>query len=76
VAIAAAARAEQVGASREARGVAGQRHRCDVHVDVAREHTTADWVRTIRHGVKRDGRPVMIMRSEEYDASSKMTPPR
>ena len=29
-------------------------------------YTTADWVRTIRHGVKRDGRPVMIMPSEEY----------
>ena len=26
-----------------------------------------DWVRTIRHGVKRDGRPVMIMPSEEYN---------
>ena len=26
-----------------------------------------DWVRTIRHGVKRDGRPLMIMPSEEYN---------
>jgi len=26
-----------------------------------------DWVRTIRHGVKPDGRPVMVMPSEEYN---------
>jgi cytochrome c553 len=26
-----------------------------------------DWVRTIRHGVKPDGRPVLIMPSEEYN---------
>ena len=26
-----------------------------------------DWVRTIRHGVKPDGRPVMIMPSEDYN---------
>lgn len=29
-------------------------------------YTTADWVRTIRHGVKPNGRPVMIMPSEDY----------
>ncbi|UUZ50087.1 hypothetical protein LP420_08770 [Massilia sp. B-10] len=26
-----------------------------------------DWVRTLRHGVKPDGRPVMIMPSEDYN---------
>jgi cytochrome c553 len=26
-----------------------------------------DWVRTLRHGIKPDGRPVMIMPSEEYN---------
>jgi len=30
-------------------------------------YTAVDWVRTIRHGVKPDGRPVMIMPSEEYN---------
>ena len=30
-------------------------------------YTAADWVRTIRHGVKHDGRPAMIMPSEEYN---------
>ena len=30
-------------------------------------YTPVDWVRTIRHGVKPDGRPVMIMPSEEYN---------
>lgn len=29
-------------------------------------YTPVDWVRTIRHGVKRDRRPVMIMPSEDY----------
>jgi mono/diheme cytochrome c family protein len=29
-------------------------------------YTPADWVRTIRHGIKPDGRPVLIMPSEEY----------
>ncbi|MEO8309717.1 MAG: cytochrome c [Caldimonas sp.] len=33
---------------------------------VAAAYTPADWVRTVRHGVKPDGRPVMIMPSEEY----------
>ena len=27
----------------------------------------ADWVRTIRHGVKPNGRPVMVMPSEDYN---------
>lgn len=30
-------------------------------------YKTADWVRTLRHGVKPDGRPVMIMPSEDYN---------
>ena len=30
-------------------------------------YAPVDWVRTIRHGVKPDGRPVMIMPSEEYN---------
>ncbi|MEO7851918.1 MAG: cytochrome c [Rubrivivax sp.] len=30
-------------------------------------YAAADWVRTIRHGVKPDGRPVMIMPSEDYN---------
>ncbi|MEO8835295.1 MAG: cytochrome c [Caldimonas sp.] len=34
---------------------------------VAARYTPADWVRTIRHGVKPDGRPLMIMPSEEYN---------
>ncbi|WP_426100531.1 c-type cytochrome [Massilia sp. TSP1-1-2] len=29
-----------------------------------------DWVRTLRHGVKPDGRPVMIMPSEDYNRLS------
>ena len=29
-------------------------------------YTNVDWVRTLRHGVKPDGRPVMIMPSEEF----------
>lgn len=29
-------------------------------------YTPTDWVRTLRHGVKADGRPLMIMPSEEY----------
>ena len=32
---------------------------------VVAAYTPADWVRTVRHGVKPDGRPVMIMPSEE-----------
>jgi mono/diheme cytochrome c family protein len=34
---------------------------------VAAAYTAVDWVRTIRHGVKPDGRPVMVMPSEEYN---------
>ena len=30
-------------------------------------YTPVDWVRTIRHGVKPNGQPVMIMPSEEYN---------
>ncbi len=29
-------------------------------------YTPADWVRTIRHGVKPDGRPVMVMPSDDF----------
>ena len=31
------------------------------------KYTPADWERTLRHGVKPDGRPVMIMPSEDYN---------
>lgn len=31
---------------------------------------SADWVRTLRHGVKPDGRPVMVMPSEDYNRLS------
>ena len=34
---------------------------------VVAAYTPADWVRTVRHGVKPDGRPVMIMPSEDYN---------
>ena len=34
---------------------------------VVARYTPSDWVRTIRHGVKPDGRPVMIMPSEDYN---------
>ncbi len=30
-------------------------------------YTDLDWTRTIRHGIKPDGRPVMIMPSEDYN---------
>jgi mono/diheme cytochrome c family protein len=33
---------------------------------VVAAYTPVDWVRTIRHGVKPDGRPVFIMPSEDY----------
>jgi mono/diheme cytochrome c family protein len=33
---------------------------------VTRTYGVADWVRTIRHGVKPNGQPVMIMPSEDY----------
>jgi mono/diheme cytochrome c family protein len=31
------------------------------------KYQPVDWVRTLRHGVKPDGRPVMIMPSEDYN---------
>jgi mono/diheme cytochrome c family protein len=31
------------------------------------KYTEADWVRTIRHGVKPSGKPVLIMPSEDYN---------
>ena len=34
---------------------------------VTARYQPEDWVRTIRHGVKPDGRPVMIMPSEDYN---------
>jgi len=33
---------------------------------VTKNYTGVDWVRTIRHGVKPDGRPVFIMPSDEF----------
>jgi mono/diheme cytochrome c family protein len=34
---------------------------------VTARYRMEDWVRTVRHGVKPDGRPVMIMPSEDYN---------
>ncbi len=34
---------------------------------VTAQYAVTDWVRTIRHGVKPDGRPAMIMPSEDYN---------
>jgi mono/diheme cytochrome c family protein len=34
---------------------------------VVAKYTEADWVRTIRHGVKPDKRPIFIMPSEDYN---------
>jgi mono/diheme cytochrome c family protein len=34
---------------------------------VTRGYRPEDWVRTIRHGVKPDGRPLMVMPSEDYN---------
>jgi mono/diheme cytochrome c family protein len=34
---------------------------------VTAKYQPADWERTIRHGVKPDGRPIMIMPSEDYN---------
>lgn len=34
---------------------------------VTAAYTIEDWVRTVRHGVKPDGRPVFIMPSEDYN---------
>ena len=33
---------------------------------IATAYTPLDWTRTIRHGVKPNGRPVMVMPSEDY----------
>jgi cytochrome c553 len=33
---------------------------------VVARYATADWVRTIRHGVKPDGRPLIVMPSDDY----------
>ena len=35
--------------------------------NVVGRYTAADWDRTIRHGVKPDGRPAIIMPSEDYN---------
>jgi len=37
---------------------------------IGASYTDADYVRTIRHGVKRDGRPALFMPSEAYAAMS------
>ncbi|MFZ6647783.1 c-type cytochrome [Undibacterium sp. TJN25] len=37
---------------------------------VTRNYQPADWARTIRHGVRPDGRPLMIMPSEDYNRMS------
>jgi mono/diheme cytochrome c family protein len=34
---------------------------------VVADYKTVDWVRTIRHGVKPDGRPIRVMPSEDYN---------
>jgi mono/diheme cytochrome c family protein len=34
---------------------------------VVRDYSVEDWVRTLRHGVKPDGRPLFIMPSEDYN---------
>lgn len=34
---------------------------------VTRNYRAVDWVRTVRHGVKPDGTPVLIMPSEDYN---------
>jgi mono/diheme cytochrome c family protein len=33
---------------------------------VVKDYTPVDWVRTLRHGVKPDGRPAIFMPSEDY----------
>jgi mono/diheme cytochrome c family protein len=38
--------------------------------NVVSKYTPADWERTLRHGVKPDGRPLMIMPSEDYNRLS------
>ncbi|MFY9510441.1 MAG: cytochrome c [Rubrivivax sp.] len=34
---------------------------------VVAQYSATDWVRTLRHGVKPDGRPLMVMPSEDYN---------
>ncbi len=34
---------------------------------VVTRYTPADWVRTLRHGIKPDGRPLFVMPSEDYN---------
>lgn len=34
---------------------------------VVQHYSANDWVRTLRHGVKPDGRPLMVMPSEDYN---------
>jgi len=38
--------------------------------NVVAKYTPADWERTLRHGVKPDGRPVLVMPSEDYNRLS------
>ena len=38
--------------------------------NVVAQYTPADWERTLRHGVKPDGRPVIVMPSEDYNRLS------
>ena len=38
--------------------------------NVVAKYTPADWERVLRHGVKPDGRPLMIMPSEDYNRLS------
>lgn len=33
----------------------------------AEHYTVVDWVRTIRHGIKRNGHPMLVMPSEDYN---------
>ncbi|MES2102385.1 MAG: c-type cytochrome [Pseudomonadota bacterium] len=41
------------------------------HADASvRNYRTEDWVRTLRHGVKPNGKPVLIMPSEDYSRLS------
>src|SRR5882672_4288903 len=38
--------------------------------NVVAQYTVEDWVRVVRHGVKADGRPVLIMPSQDYNRLS------
>ena len=38
--------------------------------NVVAKYTPADWERSLRHGVKPDGRPLMVMPSEDYNRLS------